>query len=85
MLTGLQDNYYATTVTCDNFPRNFIELDLDSDDQDFYFLGPEHIKRKPPLMFTSAQFKTTIRLNTFTAQDAGISSNAELDQFWNRI
>ena len=36
-------------------------------------------------MFTPSQIKTTIRPNTFTAQDAGIFSNAELDQFWNRI
>ena len=36
-------------------------------------------------MFTPSQIKTTIRPNTFTAQDAGIYSNAELDQFWNRI
>ena len=72
-------------ITCDNNPRNIIELDPDSDDQDFYLLGPEPIKRKPPLMFTPSQIKTTIRPNTFTAQDAGIYSNAELDQFSNRI
>ena len=36
-------------------------------------------------MFTPSEIKTTIRPNTFTAQDAGIYSNAELDQFWNRI
>ena len=76
---------YATPITCDNNPRNNIELDPDSDDQDFYILGREPIKRKPPLMFTPSQNKTTIRPNTFTAQDAGIYSNAELDQFWNRI
>ena len=76
---------YATPITCDNNPRNIIELDPDSDDQDFYILGPEPMKRKPPLMFTPSQIKTTIRPNTFTAQDAGIYSNAELDQFWNRI
>ena len=63
---------YATPITCDNNPRNIIELDPDSDDQDFYILGPEPIKRKPPLMFTPSQIKTTIRPNTFTAQDAGI-------------
>ena len=61
------------------------ELLLNSDDQDFYILGPEPIKRKPPLMFTPSRIKTTIRPNTFTAQDAGIYSNAELDQIWNRI
>ena len=32
-------------------------------------------------MFTPSQIKTTKRPNTFTAQDAGIYSNAELDQF----
>ena len=76
---------FATPITCDNDPRNIIELDPDSDDQDFYILGPEPIKRKPPLLFTPSQIKTKIRPNTFTAQDAGIYSNAELDQFWNRI
>ena len=43
---------YATPISCDNNPRNIIELDPDSDDQDFYILGPEPIKRKPPLLFT---------------------------------
>ena len=36
-------------------------------------------------MLTPSQIKTTLRPNTFTAQDDGIYSNAELDQFWNRI
>ena len=76
---------YATPITCDNNPRNIFELDPDSDDQDFYILGPEPIKRKPPLMFTPSQIKTTIRPNTFTVQDAGIYSNADFDQFWNII
>ena len=48
---------YATPITCDKNPRNIIELDPDSDDQDFYILGPEPIKRKPPLMFTPSQLK----------------------------
>ena len=81
-----RQNYdYATPIAGDNNPRITLELDPDSDDQDFYILGPEHIKRKSPLMFIPSQFKTIIRPNTFTAQDAGIHSNAELDQFWNRI
>ena len=65
---------YATPITCENNPKNTIELDPDSDDQDFYILEPEPIKRKPPLKFTPAQNKTTIRPNSFTAQDAGIYS-----------
>ena len=75
---------YANPITCDNNPRNICELDPDSDDHEFYILGLEPIKRKPPLMFTPSQIKTTIRPNTFTAQDAVIYSNAELHQFWNR-
>ena len=75
---------YATPITCDNNPRNRIELDPDSDDQDFYILGAEPIKHKTPPMFTSSQIEPTVRPNTFTAQDAGLSSNSELDQFWNR-
>ena len=76
---------YATPIPCGKHPRNIIELGTDADDQDFYILRPETTKRKPPLMFTPTQFKTTKRSNTFTAQDAGIFSNAELDQFSNRI
>ena len=76
---------YATPIPCDKNPRNILELDPDTDNQDFYFLCPEAIKRKPPLFLTPNQIKTTIRPNTFTAQDASLYSNAELDQFWNRI
>ena len=76
---------YATTILCEIIPQNIIELDPGSVDQDFYSLEPEPIKRKPPFMFTPSQIKTTIRPNTFTAQDAGISSNAALEHFWNRI
>ena len=49
---------YATPILCDNNPRNIIELDADTDDQDFCILRPEPIKRKPPLMFTPNQIKT---------------------------
>ena len=31
---------YATPITCDNNPRNIIELDPDSDEQNFTFLDP---------------------------------------------
>ena len=69
---------YATPIPCDNNPPNIKELDPDTDDQDVYILRPEHIKRKPPLMFTTNQIKTTIRPNTFTAQDAGIYSTRSI-------
>ena len=37
-ITG-QTYDYATPITCDNIPRNIIELDPDSDDQAFYILN----------------------------------------------
>ena len=83
--TTRQTYDYATPIACDHNPNNIIEIDPDSDDQDFYVLGPEPNKRKPPLMFTPSQIKTTIRPNTFTAHDAGIYTYAELNHFWNRI
>ena len=73
---------YATHIACDNNLRYIIE-DPDSDDLDIYSLGPE--PQKPPLMFTPSQIKTTIHPNTLTAHNAGIYSNTELDQFWNKI
>ena len=76
---------YATPIECGNIPQNIIELDPDADDGDFYVLTPDPLKREPPQLFKPTQIKTTITPNTFTAQDPGIYSNAELDQFWNRV
>ena len=76
---------YATPIECGNNPQKIIELDPDSNDGDFYVLTPEPLKREAPQMFKPTQIKTTITPNTFTAQDAGIYSTAELDQFWNRV
>ena len=67
------------------FQKPLLNSTLIFDDQGFYILRPIPLKRKPPLKFTPSQTKTTIRPNTFTAQDAGIFTNAERDQFWNRI
>ena len=36
-------------------------------------------------MFKPTQIWTSITPKTFTAQDAGIYSNAELDQFWEKV
>ena len=66
-------------------PQNIIESDPDTDDGDFYVLTPDPPKRVAPQMFKPTQIKTTITPITFTAQDAGIFSNLELDQFWNRV
>ena len=64
--------------------KEIFELDPDTDDG-FYVLTPDPLKREAPQIFKPTQVKTTITPNTFTAQDAGIYSNAELDQLWNRV
>ena len=38
-----------------------------------------------PTLFEPNQVQSAINPNTFTIQDAGIYSNAELSNFWNRV
>ena len=75
---------YATPVECGNKPQNIIELHADTEDGDFYVLTPDPLKREASQMFKPTQIKTKITPNTLI-QDAGINSNAELDQFLNRV
>ena len=64
--------------------KNNIELDPDLDETDFSILTPEPVMKEAPQMFKPTQIKTTIGSNTFTAQDAGIYSNADWNHIWNR-
>ena len=50
-----------------------------------YVLNPQLFKKDPPILFEPTQVQTAINPNTFTAQDAGIYSQKELKQFWNRV
>ena len=70
---------YATRIPCENNPQNLIALDPDTDQ--YYVLTPKPIKRDPPLLFEPRQIQTAISPNTFTAQEAGIYSNQELQHF----
>ena len=83
--TTRQTFNFATKIECGNNPQNIIELDPDTDDGDFYVLTPDPLKKEAPQKFKPTQLKTTITPNTFTAQNAGINSNADLDHFWNRV
>ena len=76
---------YATPIECGKNPQKIIELDPDTDDGEFYVITSDPIKREAPQMLKPTPIKTTITPDTFTAQDAGIYSNAELDQLWNRV
>ena len=67
---------YATPILCDNNPLIIMELDPDSGDHDLY------IRLKPRIVFSPSQIKTTLQPNAYTAQDAVIYLNAEIDQFW---
>ena len=80
-----QNFNYATPIECGNKQQNNFEKDPDTDDRYFYVLTPDPLKREAPQMFKPTQIKTTLTPNTFTAQDAGLYSNAQLDQFWNSV
>ena len=74
---------YATPIPCENNPQIPIALDPDTDD--YYYLTPRPMKCKAPLLFEPQQIQTSISPNTFTAQEAGIYSQQELRNFWDRV
>ena len=76
---------YATPKNVGITHKTLLNSDPDTDDGDFHVLTPDPLKRETPQMFKPTQIKTTITPNTFTAQDAGIYTNAKLDQLWNRV
>ena len=51
----IQTFNYATPIECRNNPQNTIELDPDSDDEDFYVLTPERLKKEAPQLFKPTQ------------------------------
>ena len=74
---------YAAPISCDNIPRNAIALHADLDEH--YVLTPKPVPRFNPKSFKAKQIQTAISPNTFTAQDNGIYSNAELADFLNQF
>ena len=73
----------ATPISCDNTPQNVIALDLDTNEH--YVLPPERVLRATPMLFEPKQVQSAIIRNTFTAQAAGIHSNAELTNFCKHV
>ena len=63
--------------------QNVIALGLDTDEN--YVLKPKPVLRATPLLFEPKQVQTAINSNTLTAQEAGIYTNVELTNFWNRV
>ena len=74
---------YATPMSCDNNPQNVIALDPDTDKQ--YVLTPKPVLRAEGMFFETKQSQCAISPNTFTAQKAGIYSNAEITNSWNSV
>ena len=59
-----------------------IALDLKTDEH--YELTPKPVLRATPTLFEPSHFQFATSPNTFAAQEAGLYSNAELIDFWNR-
>ena len=58
---------------------------MDPDINQYHVLTPQPIQKGPLQLFEPTQIQTVVRPNTFTAQDAGISYQNELKQFWNCV
>ena len=67
---------YATLISCDNNPQIVIALDPDTDKH--YVLTRQPVLRATPMLFEPKQAQYAITSNTFSAQEPGIYTNAEL-------
>ena len=74
---------YATPISCENKPQSVKALDIDN--YEHYVLIPKPILRATPMLFEPKEVQPTKSPNTFPAQGAEISSNAELPTFWNHV
>ena len=74
---------YAMPISCDNNPQSAITLDFDFNEPYVLILQPVLSAR--PMLLEPKQILSAIGPNTLTAQEAGIFSNAELTNFWNRV
>ena len=75
--------FYVTAIYCDNNPQNIIALDFDKDEH--YVLTLRLVLRASPTLFEPEQVQSATSPNAFTAQGAGIISNAEVTNFWNNV
>ena len=75
---------FASTIPCDGNIANTFALDPDGSDT-YYLLDPAPIKQSPPAYFKPSEVRTSIRPNVYSAQDAGLYSQKDVKEFWNRI
>ena len=81
--TTRQTLNYGHPTSCDNSPQIIIALGLDNDEH--YVLTPKPVLRANLMLFGRKQVRPAKSPNTFTAQEAGIYSKAELPNFCYRV
>ena len=74
---------YATPISCANNPQNVIALDAETNEH--YVLTSKFVLRATPMRFEPKQVQSAISPITFTAEDFGIYTNAELTNLWNPV
>ena len=74
---------YATPISFHKKPQHCIAIYLDHDENDV--LTPQSVLQATPKLFEPKHFLSAISPRTFTAQEDGIYSNAELNNFWTRV
>ena len=78
--TNRQTFENTTPVSCDNNPPNVIAFCPHNPEQ--FIFSPKPVRKEIPILFDLKHVQTAISVITFSAEDAGILSNAEIIRFW---
>ena len=74
---------YATLISFDSNQQNVKTFDFDTNEQ--YVLTRNSVFLATPTLLKPKQVQSTVSRSFFTAQEAGIYSNAELTNLGNRV
>ena len=75
---------FASEVQCDGGPDNVFHLNL-KDENSWYNLLPFPVRHDPPKFFRPHAISHITPFETYSVAQAGLYSQADIKQFWNRI
>ena len=79
----MQNFQFTMPISCDNNPEVIIALDPDSDHN--YGLALKPVIQATLTRFKPERIQSAVSPSTFTAQEAGKYSNAQITNFRNRV
>ena len=75
---------FASEIACDGGPGNVFHLNL-KDENSWYNLLPFPVRHDPPKFFKPQAISHITPFETYSVAQAGLYSQADIKQFWNRI